>query len=150
MTFLIDTSITINAPVEQVFAVLTDFNTYSQWNNLLFFHGGEPNIGCKLKLELRLPDAKGFFFEPTVITREEYRCFAWLAITMMKGVFDGEHRFELKPIDGNQTLLRNMECYSGILSPLFQRAPMMRDADIGFEKMNEALKMRVESLSRIP
>ncbi|MBD2203584.1 SRPBCC domain-containing protein [Calothrix sp. FACHB-1219] len=146
MAFVIDTSIIIDAPPDRVFKVLTDFGAYSQWNDLLLFHSGDPIVGSKLKLELRLPDGKGFVFEPTVITCEKNLCFAWLARTMMKGVFDGEHRFELTQLEGNRTQLRNIEYYSGMLSPLFQRSPMMRDADKGFEQMNEALKTRVESL----
>lgn len=148
MAFVIDTNITIDAPPEQVFTVLTDLGNYSQWNNQLFCHGGEPQVGSKLKLELRLPEGKGFSFQPTVILRENNRSFAWLATTMVKGIFDGEHRFELTPVENNQTRLRNTEYYSGLLSPLFQRMPMMRDADKGFERMNEALKARVESLSK--
>ncbi|MGB3636155.1 MAG: SRPBCC domain-containing protein [Rivularia sp. (in: cyanobacteria)] len=148
MAFVIDTDIIINAPAEQVFAVLTDLRNYSQWNEQLFCHSGEPQVGSKLKLELRLPEGKGFSFEPTVITYEENCRFAWLATTMLKGIFDGEHRFELTLLESNRTKLRNTEYYSGLLSPLFQRMPMMQDADKGFERMNEALKVRVESLSK--
>lgn len=148
MAFVIDTDIILNTSAEQVFAVLTDLRNYSQWNDQLFCHSGEPQVGSKLKLELRLPEGKGFSFEPTVIVYEENSRFAWLATTMVKGVFDGEHRFELTSLESNRTKLRNVEYYSGLLSPLFQRMPMMQDADKGFERMNQALKVRVESLSK--
>jgi len=61
-------------------------------------------------------------------------------------VFDGEHHFMLTELENGETLLYNYEHYSGSLSPIFKRLPMMKDAPEGFVAMNDEIKRRAESL----
>ncbi|WP_116192053.1 SRPBCC domain-containing protein [Paenibacillus taihuensis] len=69
--------------------------------------------------------------------------FSWLGKVGVQGIFDGEHIFELKPIDSNHTLFVHREVFTGIMVPFVSR---MLDGDTkrGFMEMNVALKERVE------
>jgi hypothetical protein len=145
MAFTIDSQIVIQAEPDRIFAVIMDMPAYREWSTLLLYHGGEPQVGQRLQLELRTADGSGFRFSPTVILREEGRRFAWRGTTGIRGIFDGEHHFELEPLGGGQTRLVNREHYSGLLSPIFQRLPMMRNAQSGFDQMNQEIKRRAES-----
>ncbi len=86
-------------------------------------------------------------FAPRVIVLQPEQRFTWRAITGVRGIFDGEHSFELAPLAGGRTRLRNREVYSGLLAPLLQRLPMMRDAPAGFLAMNQEIRARAEALS---
>ena len=57
------------------------------------------------------------------------------------------HVFELSPLPGGGTRLRNREVYSGLLSPLVRRLPAIRNAQPGFDRMNAELKQRTEQRS---
>lgn len=70
--------------------------------------------------------------------------FTWRAITLLRGVFDGEHSFVLEPLPNDQTQLINREVYSGLLAPIFKRLPMMQGAEEGFIAMNHEIKAHSE------
>ena len=144
--FTIDTSIAIDAPPVDVWHVLLDFPRYHEWNTLLAFVGGEPTLGNTLILRLTPPTGRGYTFKPVVTNHLPPTRFSWKGITGVPGVFDGEHFFELSPLPGNRTQLINREVYSGLVSPIMQRLPLLRDAKPGFERMNEQLKQRVEHM----
>jgi hypothetical protein len=82
------------------------------------------------------------------VTRAEpSRELRWLGHLWTTGLFDGEHRFVLDPLDGGaRTSLTHAESMSGVLTPLVWR--LVGDATgRGFEAMNAALKGRVESMA---
>lgn len=63
----------------------------------------------------------------------------------IKGLFDGEHSFELiDNLDGTTTFIQS-EKFEGILIPLFKKMLDVNTKE-GFESMNKALKARVENL----
>lgn len=148
--FTISARTLIEAPVSVVWTVLTDFAAYKQWSTMLLpKQPSSPQEGEKITLSLSLPGGPAYTFEPKVITLEENRHFAWRQKTGFPGVFDGEHHFELAVIGNHQTELHNYEHYSGILSPIFKRLPMMQDAPAGFEAMNNEIKARAEAIKSV-
>jgi len=113
---------------------------------MLHYRGGKLELGTRLALRLSLPNGPSYDFSPEVVVLEEERHFAWLGVTGFKGIFDGEHHFELNRLTQEKTRLVNYERYSGLLSPIFKRLPMMRDAPEGFKAMNEEIRRRSELL----
>lgn len=146
--FEIRHEIHVQAPVEQVWKTIIDFPAYSTWNSQLFFLGGEVKKGGLLHLRLAAEGAAPYEFKPVVSYFEENTRFAWLAITGVAGVFDGEHFFELSPAPGGGTRLVNREEYRGVLSQVMRHLPMMKQAPAGFAKMNQEIAAQSESLSR--
>ncbi|MBW4438859.1 MAG: SRPBCC domain-containing protein [Pleurocapsa minor GSE-CHR-MK-17-07R] len=145
--FLVEARTQISAPPAVVWGVLMDMGRYKEWSTLL--HAEQttpPQPGQTIRLRLSMPNGPTYSFQPLVITLERDRHFAWSQQTGMKGIFDGEHHFVLSPVDSNGTLLHNYERYSGLLSPIIQRLPMMRSAASGFSTMNDEIKRRSEQL----
>jgi hypothetical protein len=71
----------------------------------------------------------------------------WLGHLFRPGVFDGEHRFVLEPLDGGaRTSVTHAEVFTGALSPLVWRF-IGTSTERGFEAMNAALKRRVEGVA---
>ncbi len=61
----------------------------------------------------------------------------------MRGLFDGEHRFAIEPTAGGSRLVQE-ERFTGLLVTFLARG-LRRGTLPGFERMNEALKRRVEA-----
>lgn len=148
MSFEVRATTEIDAPIDVVWGVLTDLPRYAEWSTLLLYEGGELAVGAHLRLRLALPDGAGYAFAPEVLVLDAPTHFAWVGRTGIKGVFDGEHHFRLRALEGSRTVLENVERYSGILSPIMKRMPQMQSADAGFEAMNQDLRRRAEQLAR--
>ena len=143
--FEVRADILIDAPPRLVWQVLTDMKGYAIWNDQLAFLGGQPSKGERVRLRLSVGGADPYEFTPLINHWVPGKTIGWIARTGMPGIFDGEHLFELQEQDG-QTLLVNREVYRGILAPIIQRQPMMKNAPAGFEKMNQQLKEHTETL----
>jgi hypothetical protein len=137
--------IVIAAPLTQVWQAVIDFESYKNWNTQLSYLGGKVQLHEKLHLKLAVEGATPYEFKPTVSYYKEGELFAWIAITGIPRVFDGEHFFELKDAGNGTVLLINREEYRGVLSLIMQLLPMMKLAPKGFEKMNEELKRYIEN-----
>ena len=68
--------------------------------------------------------------------------FEWWGHLVVRGLFDGRHRFELEPT-ARGTRVAHTETFTGILVPLLRRSLDTHTA-AGFELMNHALKAQVE------
>ena len=63
----IATEIEINAPASRVWAILTDFARFADWNPFILRIEGQPHIGTRLKVTIRPPDWKPMTFRPLVL-----------------------------------------------------------------------------------
>lgn len=143
--FEIRKEVVIDASPEKVWQTIIDFENYDRWNTQLQYLGGEVKPNGKLHLKLAVEGTAPYEFKPTISHWEVNKRFAWLAITGIPGVFDGEHFFELEKNGGDKTLVVNREEYRGILSLLMKNLPMMKEAPKGFKKMNQELKNYIEN-----
>lgn len=135
----ISTIITIKAEQDQIWKTLTDFKNYPEWNPFILKAQGNLKKGKKLSIEL-----EGMKFSPTVIEFVPEQKLTWLGNLIIPHLFDGEHSFELKQLDNQYTEFIHKEKFTGIL-PFFLGQKFFKTIEIGFEKMNEALKVRCEN-----
>jgi hypothetical protein len=137
------TEIEINASAEQVWAVLTDFPAYPEWNPFITSIEGHARHGERLSITIQPNEQKTMRFAPVVLSANVGRDLRWLGRFIAPGLFDGEHRFLIEPIDDGKVRLQHTEKFGGLLV-LFLRRSLERDTRRGFERMNRALKERVE------
>lgn len=137
----LETEIVIHAAPEQVWDALLDFPAHADWNPFIAGIAGTPELGETLDVTLTPPDGRPFRFRPTVVAAEPNRVFAWRGKFVVRGLFDGEHRFELEPVEGG-TRLRHSERFRGVLVPLLRKM-IHGPTRAGFEAMNRALADRV-------
>lgn len=139
----IKTKIVINALPEKVWAVLTDFENYPNWNPFIKSIQGQVKVGSKITARMEAPETKGMTFKPIVLAFETNKEFRWLGHLLFPGLFDGEHTFELIDNGNGTTMFIQSEKFKGILVPLFKK---MLDSNTvkGFEAMNAQLKQLVE------
>lgn len=138
------TQIKINATPEKIWGVLTDFKAYPEWNPMIKSFKGNLTQGEKVTVRLEQPGSSAMTFQPTITQVIPNQTFRWQGHLFIRGLFDGEHFFEIKDNgDGTSTFIHG-ENFGGILIPLFKK---MLDVNTkrGFEMMNEELKKRCEA-----
>jgi len=141
----ITTTIRIAADPDTVWAVLTDFASYPEWNPFITRIEGSPEVGSRLVVRLSPAGGRGMTFTPTVLVATPGRELRWLGKLGIGGLFDGEHFFVLDRDDEGATRLTHGETFSGILVSLMGGAT--RKADDGFDAFNRALKRRAEMVT---
>lgn len=140
----ISTQILIGATPQRVWSILTDFEAYPQWNPFVRSVSGHIAPGQTIRVELQQPGSGIMTIKPKVLALEEPRVFRWIGHLLFRGLFDGEHAFEVRDNGDGSSTFTQSERFGGILVPLFSK---MLDTKTlkGFFLMNEALKARCES-----
>lgn len=137
------TEIEMNAPVHVVWTILTDFQSYPEWNPFIRSFDSTPEAGRRFRVTIQPPGRKPMTFNPVCLAFIPNEEFRWLGHLFFSGIFDGEHIFELKKLDKNRTLFIQRENFRGILVPLLWRT--LRTSTLeGFEQMNLQLKQKAE------
>jgi hypothetical protein len=141
----IKTTIEIDASTSKIWAVLTDFSSYGEWNPFIRSIRGQAKQGERLEILIQPPGGNGMKFRPIILALQPEHELRWIGRIMVPGIFDGEHQFQLEPIGERRTRLIHREVFSGLLVPLLWQTLDTQTRE-GFEEMNLALKNRVESL----
>ncbi|HEV2784613.1 MAG TPA: SRPBCC domain-containing protein [Actinophytocola sp.] len=139
--YTIDTSIKVGAAPATVWEVIVHFAAYPEWNPFITRAEGTPVAGGVLTLEFHPPGGEVTTARPTVRVVEAGRRLRWRGTLALPWLFAAEHELALTA-DGDGTLVRHREEFTGLLVPLVRRR--LRQAEAGFHEMNRALKQRAE------
>jgi hypothetical protein len=139
------TEIEISAPPSRVWAVLTDFRAYPDWNPFIVRISGNLAVGEKLSVVAAMPGGREFAFRPKLLVLNAENELRWRGHFLIPGIFDGEHFFRIVDLGDNRTRFVHGEDFSG----LFVRfaGGIFTNTARGFVYMNQALKRRVEEAS---
>ncbi len=140
------TEIEIDAPVERVWEVLTDFDRFPEWNPFIRQIRGNMRVGSRLEVFIGASGTQGMRFRPTVMKVVPNRELRWLGRLGLPRLFDGEHIFQIDPLGPMRARFIQRERFRGLLVPLLARS-LNRDARRGFDEMNRALRARVTASS---
>ena len=140
---LIKTETTIDAPPEKVWAAMTDFASFPDWNPFVRHADGRLEPGERLRIRLRLDHGLRMTFRPRVTVVEPGRELRWLATLGRPGVFDVDRAFQIEPRNGGVLFVMSEECTGALTAVMFAtnlEAQLYR----GYDAFNEALRRRVE------
>jgi len=137
-------AIEIDASPEDVWAVLADLGRYPDWNPFIPSIAGTLAEGARLAVRLAPPGGTGMAFRPTVLAATPGRELRWIGRLLVRGLFDGEHRFAIEPLGAGRVRFIQEERFTGLLVPLFARS-LDGPTRAGFAAMNRALKERAEA-----
>ena len=136
---------TIEGTAGEVWRVLSDFASYSEWNPAMEQVQGEAKIGTRLRIRFQLNGGRVMTMKPTVLVAEPGRELRWLGRLLMPGIFDGEHRFEIHETEPGRVRFVQGERFTGLLVP-FLRKLIEVDTATTFTNVNAALAARVIEL----
>lgn len=132
----------IEAPLSRVYAVLTDFARYHEWNPYLPVVRGELAVGSTLTLELSLPEGKSYELSPEVTRVTENQELRWRSSWLLPALLEAEHFFQLREHAGKTRVMQGQD-FSGFLLRFAGNSLTL--AARGAVYMNQALKKRAES-----
>ncbi|MBU2915776.1 MULTISPECIES: SRPBCC domain-containing protein [Reichenbachiella] len=139
----VKTDILITAPIELLWKIFTDFDSYKDWNTVMSIEG-QAQLGEHLKLSIQLGN-KLSIFKTKVVEVSHEQTFEWTGNLGHKRIFSGQHYFHFKPEGEGQTRLTHGERFSGIFShPIVKK--IETDTRNSFEAFNLALKEHAENL----
>ena len=132
----------IDAPANSVWQVLTDLNGYGSWNPFITSASGELAAGKQIRVTLKLGDHR-LSMRPRIVGLSPGKRFVWADRSLVPGVINVEHAFELEEIDQSHTRLIQSAHFKGLLVGfLWDR--IYPSISGGFRAMNQALKARCE------
>jgi hypothetical protein len=136
-------TIEIDAAPDAVWRELADTGSYADWNPFVRRIDGELEENARLEVEIEPPGGRAMTFKPKVLAARPGRELRWLGRLGMRGLFDGEHSFEIEPLGDGRSRLTQAERFSGLLVRPFGGS--LWKTERGFEAMNLALKARAEA-----
>jgi hypothetical protein len=136
----LNTTIEIDAPPAEVWAVLTDFPAHAVWNPFFASISGRAEVGQTLTVVARKGEGAGMTFRPTVEVADG-STLRWLGKIGPGGIFNGQHEFALTALAGGRTRLDHSERFTGVLVPFLGK--MLAQTHAGFLEFNRALASRV-------
>jgi hypothetical protein len=113
--------IEIDATPAEVWRVLVDLARYHEWNPFIVGVHGVVEHGARLRMVMHPPGGRAVTLKPAVTEVRPQRVFEWWGHLVVRGVFDGRHRFELEPTAGGARVAQT-ETFTGILVPLLNHA----------------------------
>lgn len=141
----IETEIDIRADAPVVWDVLTDFQSYPEWNPFITAISGDVCRSGRLKVRICPPGLRAATFRPRIVTAQPGRELSWVGRILLPGLFDGWHSFRISAT-GSGVRFYQCERFTGLFAPFFGQDDL--DAvRAGFEAMNEALRDRCEALA---
>jgi hypothetical protein len=135
--------ILIRAPPGRIWEILTGFQKYPEWNPFIRSIAGNIVAGERITVDLRPSGGSGMKIRPVLLKVVPDQELRWRGNLFVRGLFDGEHVFEIRPSGDDTCLFVQHEYFSGVLLPLFENM-LKTDTARGFAEMNEALKARAE------
>ena len=134
--------IVLQATAEQVWQVLTDLDSYSEWNPLLYRGVGKVEQGEIVEISAKTA-SKDMKFICKVTEVEPCNKFAWKFHVIHPFLFRGVHIFQIESIDEHTVRFIDQEQFEGLLLPM-QAKDLETNGLSGMVEMGEALKKRVE------
>jgi hypothetical protein len=136
------TEIEINASASIVWDILTDFDSFPDWNPFIRKISGNLHEGAQIEAFIKPLDSNGMKFRPKILKYVPERELRWLGNLWIPKLFDGEHILIIEKISENRVLFIQKERFSGLFVPFF--SSRLNDTKSGFEMMNQALKIEAE------
>jgi len=134
-----DARATIDAPPEQVWAILTDAPAYAQWDSGVQKVDGRIAPGEKIKVVSEANPGRAF---PVKVSQfEPAKRMVWSG-GMPLGLFKGVRTFTLTP-EGPATRFEMREAYTGPLLPMIWKS--MPDLGPSFDQFARGLKAKAEA-----
>jgi hypothetical protein len=135
------TTTVVDAPRDEVWRIVLDFDAYPQWNPYLRSVEGRPREGGTLDVHVEPPGGEGQDVSASVTVFRPPRKLQWRSRLLVPGVRDLEYEVIVEPLGPNRAQVVQRARYEGILALLVDAG----ETRAGLLQMSRALKARAES-----
>jgi len=133
----------VAASAATVWAILVDFERWSEWNPSVPSISGDARVGSTLALTLAMPRRPSAKVKAEITELDPERRFTWHGNVGGDIFFAGIREFEIDPQPDGTVLVTHVETVTGLFYPVF-RAVMGRAIQEHHDNLNTALKDRAE------
>ena len=130
-------AVVVDAPPAAVWAVLTDFERYGEWNPYVTRAQGSATEGSELALRV-----EGDAQDAEVLIVRPLRKLEWRSRTLAPGLRDHEQIFRVVPLGPERVRVVSETRFEGLLAPFAD----LDDHRRGFQAMIRALARRAEGV----
>jgi hypothetical protein len=142
----ISASIEIDAPSELVWAILTDFDRYPEWNPFNVGMATDFEMGSAVRMEVALTGSRTQRQTEYITTLVPGQKVCWSMNQTPAWLIGATRCQRLEPLDGGCTRYTSDDKITGVLTPLVMLI-YGRAMQRGFESVCKALKRRAEELA---
>ncbi|MEX2588611.1 MAG: SRPBCC domain-containing protein [Chitinophagales bacterium] len=139
----IEEAISINASVEKVWEIFTDFENHKAWNPFIVYIKGQPEKGAQLEIKVKSAEGKSTSFKTKINSIKEKEALSWKGHAGFKSMLEAEHCFQFAAQDDGTTLFTQSETFEGLLTAVIDSE--IKETKEGFKEMNKALKKHCEA-----
>jgi hypothetical protein len=130
---------TVDGPKRAVWAAITGFAAYEEWNPVITRARGEAREGSDLDLVLALPGHDPREFDAKVLIVRDGRKLRWQHRRILPGVEDWEYEIVLEPVGGGRVLVAQELRIEGLLAPCADGGAAQRALALEAEALAELL-----------
>ncbi|NKY85304.1 SRPBCC domain-containing protein [Nocardia veterana] len=146
MAFVIDDTVEIDAPAEVVWKVLTDLDSYGEWNPFVVECRSTLEPGDPIEMRVRLGSPKPRAQREFIRTHTPGTEFSYSMKPVPLGILHSRRSHTVTALDDGRTRYRSHFELGGLLQPVVTAA-LGKHLRAGFEGMTAAVKQRAEQLS---
>ncbi|WP_299492093.1 SRPBCC domain-containing protein [Acaryochloris sp. IP29b_bin.137] len=136
------TEIVVDAPVDRVWNVLTDFSAYPTWNPLVGWLQGDIYASGQIQMWINPLNRS---FNATLTRVQENEALIWVGVQGASWLLSGEHYYQLEELGEASTRLLHGEYFRG-LGSWFIRNATLQTMEQAFIQHNRLLKERIEDV----
>ena len=116
------TTFAVEAPVERVWEVLTDFDRWAEWNPSVPSIEGEPRVGSTVTLTLAMPGRPSAKVKAALTEVVPERRLVWDGTVGPKWLFAGHREFLIEPQPDGTVASRTSKMSAACFSHCFVRS----------------------------
>jgi hypothetical protein len=143
--YFIYTEVIIEAPLEKVWAQITDFVHYEQWNDFITNVKGRLELGSNLDIEIHPLGKKNQKYKVKIVKLQHQKELSWYGVFGIRGLINGNHALKISGTGSPaQTKLIHQEVFTGLLLPYVWESFILPRIKPGFYDFNLGLKKFLE------
>ena len=141
---VVQTEIDIATSPEEVWAVLSNVNSWHEWSPVINNSEGEAVLGATLSITMigEKEYQDGPKYHPRITRVDAPHSFQWQAVMLLGGIMTNYKTFELRATPAGTRLIHK-ESFQGMVVPIFRNS-FDRNVPTMLNVMNEGLKEKLE------